>query len=402
VQREAGLRLNTGKVLLIVLDGVGVGELPDAARYGDEGSNTLANTARAVGGLRLPVLESWGLGNIVPIEGVRPRSSARASFGRMAQRSLGKDSTTGHWELAGLVLAKEFPTFPSGFPGELMQRFLKVTGCAGFLGNRTASGTAILEELGREHVRTGFPIVYTSADSVFQIAAHEEIVPLSRLYEICQLTRDRVCTGENSVGRVIARPFLGSEGAFVRTTNRKDFSLDPPELTLLDILQSHGFETAGVGKVDDLFANRGLQSSRHTRTNADGVTELVVRASRMKQGFIFANLGDFDTLYGHRNDPRGFARALEEFDAVLPSIVETLCPGDVLILTADHGNDPVTPSTDHSREYVPLLCFSPGRGQGRDLGTRETFADVAKTVVEFFGISDSMPGTSFLSEIKKM
>jgi len=402
VQREAGVRLNIGKVLLIVLDGVGVGELPDAARYGDEGSNTLANTARTVGGLRLPVMESWGLGNILPVEGVRPAHSPLAFFGRMAQRSLGKDSTTGHWELAGLVLGKEFPTFPSGFPPSLMQRFLTVTGCSGFLGNKTASGTAIIEELGGEHVRTGFPIVYTSADSVFQIAAHEEIVPLRRLYEICQLTRDLVCTGTSAVGRVIARPFVGAEGAFTRTTNRKDFSLDPPEPTLLDILHTHGFETAGVGKVDDLFANRGLRSSRHTRTNAEGVAELVARASHMKQGFIIANLGDFDSLYGHRNDPHGFAGALEEFDAALPSIVETLRPGDVLILTADHGNDPVTPSTDHSREYVPLLCFSPGQGQGRDLGTRGTFADVAKTVVEYFGISDSMPGTSFLSQIRTM
>lgn len=387
-------------MLLIVLDGVGVGELPDAARYGDEGSNTLANTARAVGGLRLPVLESWGLGNIIPVEGVRPTNSPRAFFGRMAQRSPGKDSTTGHWELAGLVLEKEFPTFPSGFPTALMQRFLAVTGCAGFLGNRTASGTAIMEKLGEEHVRTGFPIVYTSADPVFQIAAHEGVIPLKRLYEICQLTRDRVCTGANAVGRVIARPFIGTEGTFTRTTNRKDFSLDPPEPTLLDILHTHGLETAGVGKVDDLFANRGLGSTRHTHTNTEGVAEIIDRASRMGQGLIFANLGDFDTLYGHRNDPHGFARALEEFDAALPAIVETLRPGDVLIVTADHGNDPVAPSTDHSREYVPLLCFSPGEGAGRDLGTRGTFADVAKTVAEYFGMSDLMPGTSFLSQIR--
>jgi phosphopentomutase len=283
-----------------------------------------------------------------------------------------------------------------------MQRFLKVTGCAGFLGNKTASGTAIIEELGQEHVRTGFPIVYTSADSVFQIAAHEGILPLKSLFKICQLTRDRVCTGTNAVGRVIARPFIGTEGVFTRTTNRKDFSLDPPKPTLLDILYTHGFETAGVGKVDDLFANRGFRSSRHTRTNAEGIAELVDRASQMGQGFIITNLGDFDTLYGHRNDPHGFARALEEFDAALPSIVETLHPGDVLIITADHGNDPVTPSTDHTREYVPLLCFSPGLGPGHDLGTRGTFADVAKTVVEYFGMSDSMPGTSFLSQIKSI
>jgi phosphopentomutase len=321
-------------------------------------------------------------------------------FGRMAERSRGKDSTTGHWELAGLILEREFPTFPQGFPAAVMNRFLAVTGCAGFLGNKTASGTAIIQELGAAHVRTGYPIVYTSADSVFQIAAHEEVIPLERLYRICRQTRDSVCMGEAAVGRVIARPFVGSEGAYVRTTNRKDFSLEPPGDTVLDLLSGQGIETVGIGKIDDLFAERGLARSRHTRTNAEGMEELVLQSGAMRRGFIIANLGDFDTLYGHRNDPRGFAAALESFDAFLPRLVETVRAGDLLILTADHGNDPVTPSTDHSREYVPLLCVVGGRHEGRGLGTRTTFADVAATVTEYFGIRSSLAGTSFLSHVR--
>jgi phosphopentomutase len=399
VQREEGVRLIDGKVVLVVLDGVGIGELPDAGQYGDEGSNTLVNTADAVGGLTLPVLARLGLGNIGAIRGVGPVASPGASFGRMAEKSRGKDSTTGHWELAGLVLEREFPTFPEGFPAEVMESFLSITGCAGFLGNKTASGTAIIEELGAEHLRTGYPIVYTSADSVFQIAAHEETIPLVRLYEICQKTRDVVCTGANAVGRVIARPFVGSAGSFSRTTNRKDFSLDPPSDTLLDVLQSNGIATVGVGKVDELFANRGLSRSRHTRTNAEGMDELVVRSAELRRGLIIANLGDFDSLYGHRNDPRGFAGALESFDALLPGLLEQINSGDLLILTADHGNDPVTPSTDHSREYVPLLCVVGGRQVGQALGTRTSFADVAATVVEYFGLRCSLAGSSFLSQM---
>lgn len=384
----------------MVLDGVGIGELPDAGQYGDEGSNTLGHTAEAVGGLRLPVLESLGLGNIGVIRGVNAVGRPKGFFGRMAEKSRGKDSTTGHWELAGLVLEREFPTYPKGFPAELMNRFLSVTGCTGFLGNTTASGTAILQELGAEHVRTGHPIVYTSADSVFQIAAHEEVIPLEQLYRICRQTRNAVCTGAASVGRIIARPFVGTEGAYVRTTNRKDFSLDPPADTLLDLLMSHGIETVGVGKIDDLFANRGLARSRHTRTNAEGMDELVWRSGEMRRGLIVANLGDFDTMYGHRNDPRGFATALESFDAMLPRLLETVRPGDLLILTADHGNDPVTPSTDHSREYVPLVCVAGGRDEGTALGTRSTFADVAATVAEYFGARGSLAGTSFLSHMR--
>jgi phosphopentomutase len=400
VQRKESLRLSNGKVVVVVLDGVGIGELPDAGQYGDAGSSTLSNTAEAVGGLTLPTLQALGLGNIAPIRGVAPAAKPGASFGRMAEKSRGKDSTTGHWELAGLVVEREFPTYPHGFPAPLMERFLSLTRCKGFLGNKTASGTAIIAELGAEHVRTGYPIVYTSADSVFQIAAHEAVIPLDRLYAICKATRDLVCVGDDAVGRVIARPFVGTEGAFARTTNRKDFSLDPPGTTLLDLLNGSGIETVGIGKIDDLFANRGLTRSRHTRTNDEGIAELIVQSEEMRRGLIIANLGDFDTLYGHRNDPRGFARALEACDAALPRLLETVRPGDLLILTADHGNDPVMPSTDHSREYVPLLCLAGGQQVGNPLGTRASFADIAVTIAEFFGIPSPFPGTSFLSQVR--
>jgi phosphopentomutase len=387
------------RVILIILDGVGVGELPDAARYNDEGSNTIVNTAHAVNGLRLPHLEAWGLGNIVSAPGLNPVPHPRAHFGRMAERSKGKDSTTGHWELTGLLMEEEFPLFPGGFPESLLKHFLRATACDGYLGNIPASGTVIMEDLGSEHMRTGWPIVYTSGDSVFQIAAHEEIIPLERLYDICQKTRDEVCIGPFAVARVIARPFIGNPGAFTRTQHRKDYSLVPPSATLLDLLQKANVTTFGVGKVDDLFANRGLSVSNHTRSNAAGVEAIIAGIHQLRRGMIIANLGDFDSLYGHRNDPVGFARALEEFDRALPEIEEPLEPSDLLIVTADHGNDPVTPSTDHSREYVPLLCFMKQGHPGRHLGTRETFADVAKTIAEFFGVENTLPGKSFLSAV---
>jgi phosphopentomutase len=296
-------------------------------------------------------------------------------------------------------LEKEFPTFPKGFPESLLKKFLVVTGSRGYLGNKTASGTAIIQELGAEHVKTVFPIVYTSADSVFQIAAHEEVIPLEELYEICRHARNEVCVGEFAVGRVIARPFVGSLGNFTRTTNRRDFSLVPPSHTVLDVLNAAGIETVSVGKVDDLFAGRGLSKKLHTKSNAEGIGYIIGEATRMKSGLIFANLVDFDTLYGHRNDPQGFAAALEAFDRELPKILETIGTGDLLVLTADHGNDPVTPSTDHSREYVPLLCFSKSRSMGVNLGTRSTFADLGKTVAHFFGEKNSLAGTSFLSQV---
>lgn len=365
--------------------------------YGDVGSNTLANTARAVGGLQIPNLASLGLGNIADIEGVRPVSAPRASYGKMIEVSKGKDSTTGHWEIAGLITDKEFPTFPKGFPKSLLERFLQVTGGTGYLGNTVASGTAIIQQLGAEHVRTGFPIVYTSADSVFQIAAHEDIIPLQQLYEMCQRTRDAVCVDDFAVGRVIARPFVGKDGVFTRTANRRDFSVQPRGVTVLDLLMKAGIATVGIGKVDDLFAGRGLSTKIHTKSNAEGIESIVRESKGLKSGLIFANLVDFDMLYGHRNDPKGFASALEEFDRALPRIHEALNPDDMLIITADHGNDPVTPSTDHSREYAPLLCFMKSKKVGANLGTRKTFADLGKTVAEFFGVPNSLTGESFLS-----
>jgi len=304
VQRKTNLRLSQGKVLLLVLDGVGIGELPDAGAYGDQGSHTLSNTAKAVGGLRLPHLEQWGLGNIAPIPGVPPVAHPLAHYGKMAEKSGGKDSTTGHWELAGVIVEREFPTFPHGFPETVMQAFLSVSGCEGYLCNATASGTAIIEELGAEHMRTGYPIVYTSADSVFQIAAHEEVISLDRLYAMCERTRNEVCVGPAAVGRVIARPFVGSRGAFRRTTNRKDFSLIPPSPTLLDLLKEANIDTRGVGKVDELFAHRGFASSfiaDECRRSGRAYPAI----PRLDRGFVIANLGDFDTLYGHRNDPAG-------------------------------------------------------------------------------------------------
>ncbi len=384
------------KVVLIVLDGVGAGELPDAEVYGDRGSNTLAHIARATGGLRLPNLATLGLGNIVPIDGVPPTTTALASYGKMACRSKGKDSTTGHWELGGLVVEEEFPTYPGGFPSDLIERFMRATGARGVLGNVPASGTVIIQELGDEHLRTGYPIVYTSADSVFQIAAHEGVIPLDRLYAMCETTRNVVCVGRNAVGRIIARPFVGSSGAFVRTPHRRDFSLQPRGKTILDVAAANDVPTIGVGKIDDLFAGRGLQRILHQESNAGGIENIVRESSSLRRGLLFANLVDFDMLFGHRNDPEGFAGSLREFDAALPRIMETLRDGDVLALTADHGNDPVGPSTDHSREYVPVLWYMKGRS-GKPLGTRTSFADMGKTIAEFFSLQNSLAGESFLS-----
>lgn len=389
----------TGKAVCIILDGVGIGALPDAGAYGDEGSNTLLHTAQAVGGLKVPALSSLGLGNIDLIPGVPAAEKPRASYGRMAQRSRGKDSTTGHWELAGCIVERPFPTYPNGFPQSLLDRFQHVADVRGFLGNVPASGTAIIQELGDEHVRTGFPIVYTSADSVFQIAAHEEVLPLPRLYDICRKVRDHVCVGEHAVGRVIARPFVGGRGGYTRTTNRKDFSLEPFGPTILDLLSAQGIATVGIGKVDDLYARRGLGATNHTRTNREGMSAIADCARDLRAGFIIANLGDFDTLFGHRNDPKGLAAALEDFDSWLSGFQETLADEDLLIITADHGNDPTTPSTDHSREYVPVLAFTPGGREGRRLGDRATFADCGRTVAEYFGVAGTMAGESFLRDV---
>ena len=382
---------------VIVLDGVGIGELPDAGKYNDEGSNTLCNTAKAVGGLKLPNLESLGLGNIEPIVGINKVTNPQASFGKMAELSEGKDSTTGHWELAGLHVTTDFSYFPNGFDSEIVSSFLKETGCKGILGNKPASGTEIIDELGKEHLETGYPIIYTSADSVFQIAAHEEIIPLKRLYEICYITREKVLSYPLQVGRVIARPFIGKPGNFTRTKNRKDFSLDPPEPTVLDILSENDITTIGIGKINDLFNYKGIKKQLLTKSNEEGCEQLMKCAIETKGSFIFANLVDFDVYFGHRNDPKGFAQKLVEFDQFLPDLLNSLDESDRLVITADHGNDPTTPSTDHSREYVPLLFFRKGV-VGKNLGIRKTFSDVGKTVAEFFNVENKLSGVSFLNE----
>jgi len=381
-----------------VLDGVGIGALPDAGDYGDTGTNTLGNISRVVGKLTLPNLQRLGLGNIASIQGVLRVEAADGCFGKMAERSKGKDSTTGHWEIAGIITEKPFPVYPKGFPDEVLQDFLKTTGLKGFLGNTVASGTEIIQKFGDEHVKTGFPIVYTSADSVFQIAAHEDVIPLRQLYEICRIARDQVLVGQHAVGRVIARPFVGKSGGYSRTTNRRDFSVMPPKATLLDLLSKSGIETVAVGKIDDLFAGQGLAEKIHTRSNKEGVEEIIRATKRLENSFIMANLVDFDVQFGHRQDPKGFARELESFDLELPRIQESMQDDDLLMITADHGNDPTDKSTDHSREYVPLICWSRNGKKNVNLGTRATFADAGQTVADFFGLADrsKLAGESFL------
>ena len=383
------------RAAIIVLDGVGAGEAPDAALYGDSGSSTLAHVAEAVGGLDLPTMAAYGLGNLTPLRGVDPRADAKGAWGMMDPASAGKDSTTGHWEIAGVHLAKPFPTYPNGFPPEVLAQFAALTG-RGILGNVVASGTEIIASLGAEHVRTGDWIVYTSADSVFQVAAHEEVVPLEELYLACQSAR-RMLVPPHDVSRVIARPFVGVAGSFTRTANRRDFSIDPPEETLLDALASAGVARAGVGKVDDLFAGRGILS-RHTASNEEGIAAIREWLDSASSGLLFSNLVDFDQLYGHRNDAAGFYRALREFVRALPSLISPLKEDDLLFITADHGNDPTTPSTDHARERVPLLAIGPAV-RPVDLGVRRTFSDLGATVGEWLGVSFRGAGKSFLPEL---
>ncbi|MEP6905628.1 MAG: phosphopentomutase [Gemmatimonadales bacterium] len=383
------------RATIIVLDGVGAGEAPDAEAYGDVGSNTLAHVASAVGGLDLPNLEACGLGNIAPINGLGRNESPLAAWGLMNPASAGKDSTTGHWEIAGVHLSKPFPTYPNGFPPEILSRFSALTG-RGVLGNVAASGTAIIDSFGAEHVQTGDWIVYTSADSVFQIAAHEGIVSLEELYRACENAR-RMLVPPHDVSRVIARPFAGSPGAFRRTENRRDFSIDPPDETLLDALAAAGVERAGVGKVDDLFASRAIHS-RHTTSNAEGIDAIHAWLKEVNSGLLFTNLVDFDQLFGHRNDAQGFYQALREFDRALPSLISPLKEDDLLFITADHGNDPTTPSTDHARETVPLLALGPAVIPA-NLGVRQTFSDLGATIGEWLGVSYRGAGTSFLSEL---
>lgn len=385
----------TRRAVILVLDGVGAGAATDAATYGDAGSDTLGHIAVAVGGLELPALEAMGLGRTRPLAGMRSDVVPLAAWGLMEPRSAGKDSTTGHWELAGVAIDRPFPTYPRGFPQRLVEEFSARTGRR-VIGNVVGSGTDILTRFGPEHERTGAWILYTSADSVFQVAAHESVVPLAELYAACETARAMLVPPDN-VSRVIARPFTGEPGAYTRTANRRDISLEPPAETLLDVLEAAGIARQGVGKVDDLFAGRGL-TSRHTRGNEEGIRLIADWLAGANGGLLFANLVDFDQLYGHRNDVVGFYGALREFDSALPSLLSLCREDDLLCITADHGNDPTTPGTDHSRERVPLLVFGP-RVRPVPLGTRSTFGDVGATVAEWLGVEFFCCGTSFASEL---
>jgi len=380
------------RALILVLDGVGCGAAPDTAAYGDAGSDTIGNVARAVGGLTLPHLGRLGLGNLSDIVGVPPASRPAGAWGTMLPRSCGKDSTTGHWEIAGLHLAKPFPTYPHGFPAEVIAEFERATGRA-VIANSVASGTTVIADFADEQQRTGAWIVYTSADSVFQVAAHEGLIPLDELYRACELARSML-VAPHDVARVIARPFEGTPGQWKRTANRRDYSIAPPGQTLLDALESAGIARSGVGKVDDLFAGRGLRS-RHTTDNDDGIREIHSWLSCETRGFCFANLVDFDQLFGHRNDVRGFQGALESFDRALPSLLSAMREDDLLFITADHGNDPTTASTDHARERVPLLVAG-ACVPGGPVGERQTFSDLGATVAHWFALDFRGRGTSFL------
>lgn len=383
------------KAAIVVMDGVGAGGAPDAAAFGDEGSDTLGNTARAVGGLALPHLAELGLGNLTRIEGVTPVAAPRGSWGRLRETAAGKDTTTGHWELSGVVLEHAMPTYPDGFPPAVLAAFERIAGKPA-LGNTVASGTAIIAELGEEHQRTGRPIVYTSADSVFQIAAHEETVPLDELYRICRGMRAAL-TPPHAVGRVIARPFVGRPGGYARTNHRRDFSLEPPGVTILDAVSDAGHDVISVGKIDDIFAGRGITASRHVLPNMECVDATMAALRRMRSGLVFTNLIEFDMNFGHRNDPEGMAGALRALDARVPELLDAAGDDTLLVFTADHGNDPTTPSTDHSREEVPLLVWS--GGEGAALGTRATYADVGATIADNFGLSPLAAGTSFLADL---
>jgi len=384
------------RVILIVIDSVGIGELPDARDYGDTGSDTLGNIARRIP-LAVPNLRVLGLARVASVNPIIPEPDPAGAFGRMAEASPGKDSVTGHWELMGLVLDRPFPVFPKGFPPELIDEFEQRIGRK-TLANKAASGTAIIEELGAEHMRTGKPIVYTSADSVFQIAAHEDVVPVEDLYRWCEVAYELAGIGMG-VGRVIARPFIGAPGAFRRTANRRDFALVPFAPTLLDRLTAAGLPVVAIGKIEDLFAGRGITSATHTASDEQGMDEVLRAMTSTPRGLIFANLVDFDTLYGHRNDVAGYAANLERFDARLGALLPRLGPGDLLVVTADHGNDPTTPSTDHAREYVPVFLAGASVRAGCDLGTRQTFADLGQTLADLFGVGPLSSGKSFLSEI---
>src|SRR2546421_11541383 len=385
------------RAILVVLDGVGAGANPDAHVYGDDGASSLEHCAQAVGGLALPNLGSIGIGNITPMKGTPPTDRARGAYGRMSEAAAGKDSTTGHWEMTGVVLQKPLPTYPHGFPLDLVEAFEQAIGRK-VIGNKAASGTEIIKELGEEHVRTGFPILYTSADSVFQLAAHQEVIPLQELYHMCEIAR-HMLTGEHAVGRVIARPFIGTSGAFKRTEHRRDFSLPPLGTTLLDLLKADGKDVIGLGKIEDLFAGRGLTQRDHTETNSEGMKATLNWLDHDFNGLLFVNLVEFDMLWGHRRDSSGYARALRAVDTWFVQVQQVMRPEDAIFFTADHGVDPTYRGTDHTREYVPLLAYGVHVRAGVDLGMRSTFADLGQTLAQAFGVGQLAAGTSFAREL---
>ena len=388
------------RVIVFVLDGVGAGAAPDADQYGDVGSNSLSNTASVVGGLNLPNLEKIGFGRITPMKGVRIVDPASGCFGKLAPKSAGKDSVTGHWELMGIYLEEPFPVFPDGFPDEVIQKFTELTGLE-VLANKPASGTVVIQEYGEEHLRTGKPIVYTSADSVFQIAAHEDIIPLDLLYELCKISR-KMLVGKYGVGRVIARPFVGDRaGEFKRTSHRRDYPRYPESDTMMDKLLSAGYKVYATGKIDDLFGQRGISVTNHTTNNHDSMEATLEFMKVNFEGLLFANLIEFDQIFGHRNDARGYADALEEFDRYVPKIINNLKSDDVVMVVSDHGVDPTTESTDHSREFSPLLVFGNPIKPDVDLGIRKSYADVGATIAEVFNLEKPHIGTSFLNEVLK-
>ena len=385
-----------GNFYIVILDGVGCGHQEDAELYGDVGSNTLGHVS-AVTKVTLPNMQKLGLGNIISLDSIPPVFNPIASFGKMREVSKGKDSTTGHWELAGVTLETPFPTYPNGFPQEVLDSFMQATGNHTVYANKPYSGTVVVDTFGEEHLRTGQPIVYTSADSVFQIAAHTDVVPIEKLYEWCDIARNSVMIGEHLVGRVIARPFTGKPGAFKRVSDqRKDYSAIPPEIALPNYLQSKGIKTYSIGKIIDLFAGIGFNQFRKTQNNTEGIAQLLTAMSAVENSFVFVNLVDFDQNFGHRLDPEGFAGALEEFDRAVPAILSKLKSDDVLIITADHGNDPVGSNTDHAREFVPLLVISELETLKKELGTRSTFADVAASACSFFGLENIYKAESFV------
>lgn len=386
------------RAILVVLDSVGVGELQDAKSYGDEGSHTLDHVYKACNGLEIKELEKLGLGNIEGVNELKKCSKPVGAYGRCKEASKGKDTVTGHWEIAGVILEKPLNTYPEGFSEEIIEEFKKRANVKGILGNVVASGTQIIEELGEEHVKTGYPIIYTSADSVFQIAAHEDVISVEKLYEMCQVARDML-VDKWAVGRVIARPFIGESPNFKRTSNRRDYSLDPFNKTMLEYLKENNLEVAAVGKIEDIYNRKGITSAVHTKNNMDGVDKTLEYMDTVKEGLIFTNLVDFDMLYGHRNDPKGYGKALEDFDNRLQEIYSKMTDEDIFIITADHGCDPTTSITDHSREHIPVLVYGKNVKPGVNIGTRERFSDIGKTILDFFNVKNELVGDSFFNKI---